>query len=200
MANAITSASATGRREDLSGRAGCEHGISATHGAIRITRRAPVPARVRSPTVNRLAGIASLAVVLGIGGCAWGEDADAPADDEAAALEAVQDYVAALADADPAAVCALLTQAELDDLEVTSSCREVFAHGFELLREKRVEIPEYEISGVVVDGDRGEATLRSEATDEVVPLAREDGQWKLAGSTSIDQFHPDDPLADGRGS
>ena len=148
--------------------------------------------------MRRLITLVSLAaLVLGaLGGCGWG-DSDDGESDEAAVEATVDAYVAALRDGDPEAVCELVTQAELDDLAVTGSCVETFAAGFDLLGEQGVEIPEYEISGVVVDGDRGEATLVSGTTEEVVPLAMEDGEWKLAGATSIDQFHPDDPLRDG---
>jgi ketosteroid isomerase-like protein len=133
-----------------------------------------------------LATTCALSLALAAPGCGGSE--------EDAATEAVESYLEALRAGDPDAVCSLLTQAELDDLDVTSSCRDVYAAGFELLAEQGVEIPEYEISEVVVDGERAEATLTAAATDEAVPLAKEDGEWKLAGVTSIDEFHPDDPL------
>jgi hypothetical protein len=118
-------------------------------------------------------------------------------DSEGDVRTAVEDYVAALEAADPDAVCSLLTQAELDDLAVSTSCEEIFSDGFALLDEQRVEIPDYEISEVSIDGEHAEATLVSGSIDTVVPLAREDGEWKLAGATTIDQFHPDDPIPGG---
>jgi ketosteroid isomerase-like protein len=118
-------------------------------------------------------------------------------DHEADVRAAVEDYVAALRAGDTERVCSLLTEAELADLDVSTSCKEVFSDGFALLDEQGVEIPDYEIADVTVDGDRAEATLVSGSIDTAVPMAKEDGEWKLAGATTIDQFHPDDPIPGG---
>jgi hypothetical protein len=131
-------------------------------------------------------------------GC--GEDGDPPnADAETAAREAVVGYLDALRGGDPDEVCSRLSQSEIDDLEVSSSCREVYSEAFALLDEQGVELPEYEIESVSVDGDRAETRLTSDATDVTLPLALEDGEWKLAGTTSIAGFHPDDPIPGGPG-
>ncbi len=61
----------------------------------------------------------------------------------------------------------------------------------DLLAEKDVEIPDYEITDVSVDGDSAEATLHADATENVVPLVLEDGEWKLRGATALSQIHPD---------
>ncbi len=155
-------------------------------------RRAPVGRPVASsPQVGRAASLILLATLslAALGGC--GDDP------EAEARAAVEAYVEALEAGDPDRVCSLLTQAELDDLEVSGSCRDVYTGGFKLLEDERVEIPDYEISNVIVDGDRGQVALAAETTAEIVPLQKEDGEWKLAGATSLDQIHPDDPLPGG---
>ncbi len=115
-------------------------------------------------------------------------------DEQTAVREAVVGYLDALQGRDADAVCSKLTDAEIRDLEVSSSCREVYAEAFTLLDENGVELPAYEIEDVSIDGDRAEVRLVSEATDVSVPLAREGGAWKLAGTTSLAGFHPDDPI------
>lgn len=135
---------------------------------------------------------------LALFGCGGGDDPP-DADEETAAREAVVGYLDALRGGDADEVCSMLTDSELHDLEVPTSCREVYTEAFALLDEKGVELPEYDIGAVVVDGDHAEARLTSEATDVTVPLAKEDAVWKIAGTTSIAQFHPDNPLPGGPG-
>jgi hypothetical protein len=136
--------------------------------------------------VGSLIAVAALAV----GGCGGSGDDDA-------VREAVDGYVAALRAADPEAVCALLTEVKLADLERSGSCAQVYGRGFALLAEEGVEVPAYEITAIEVDGDGAEATLVSGSTEEIVPLAMEGGEWKLAGATAFGDFHPDDPIPGG---
>jgi hypothetical protein len=136
---------------------------------------------MRAPT--SLIAVLALVALAGCGG-----------DPEAEASAAVAAYVDALRAGDAEAVCELLTEAELADLEAAGSCTDVFERAFSVLDEEGVRIPEYEIANVTVNGDSGEATLIAAATEEVLPLARENGEWLLAGSTSLAQIHPDDPL------
>jgi hypothetical protein len=139
--------------------------------------------------VTRLGFLIAVAAIA-VGGCSGSGE-------EAAVRETLDAYVAALRAADPDAVCALLTEGELADLERSGSCVEVFTQGFELVAEAGVEVPEYEITEVEVDGDTATATLVSGSTEEVVPLANEEGEWRLAGATSFGDFHPDDPIPGG---
>jgi hypothetical protein len=132
-------------------------------------------------------GAAIAVAALALGGCGG-------AGDEDAVRASVDAYIAALRAADADAVCARLTDAELADLDASGGCEGVFSAGFELYEEEGVVIPEYEIAAVEADGDSAEATLVGGSTEAVVPLAREDGEWKLAGSTALSDFHPDDPI------
>ncbi len=131
-------------------------------------------------------------------GC-LGSDDPPDADERTAAREAVVGYLDALQGGNAEEVCSMLARSEIRDLEVPTSCSEVYTEAFALLNEKGVQLPEYDIGAVTVDGERAEARLTSDATDVTVPLAQEDGVWKLAGTTSIAQFHPDDPLPGGPG-
>ena len=130
------------------------------------------------------------AAALAFSGCG----SNSSGDDEAKAQATVEQYLDALRAGDAEAVCALLSEAELADLEAAGSCGEVLTQGLAVIAEEEVEIPEYVIGDVVVDGEEAEVRLASDATDEMVPLAKEDGEWKLTGTTALDQFHPDDPL------
>ena len=116
--------------------------------------------------------------------------------DEDEASDALAAYVDALRDGDAEAACDLLAEPALDDLEQSGGCELVLGKGLALAEDHGVTIPDYEITDVHVDGDHGEATLVSDATDDVVPLVREAGEWKLEGATALQQFHPDNPLPD----
>jgi hypothetical protein len=131
-------------------------------------------------------------------GCS-GSDNPPDADERTAAREALVGYLDALRGGDAEEVCSMLTQSEIQDLDVPTSCREVYTEAFALLDEQGVQLPVYDIGAVTVDGERAEVRLTSEATDVTVPLAKEEGVWKLAGTTSIAQFHPDNPLPGGPG-
>ena len=111
----------------------------------------------------------------------------------------VEAFVGALRDGDADAACGHLDARTLHDLEVSGSCEEVLGKGFRLFAEEGVEIPDYEIGNVTVDGDEAEATLSSEATEHDVHLLREDGSWKLDGATALAGLHPDSPLDVGSG-
>jgi hypothetical protein len=164
-------------------------GTSCAQSCQRGDRRAPL---ARAGSFGCLVRVGTLIAVaaLAVGGCGGSGDEDA-------VREAVDGYVAALRAADPNAVCALLTEAKLADLELSGSCAEVYGRGFELLAEQGVEVPSYEIAEVEVDEDTAEATLVSGSTEEVVPLAMEGGEWKLTGATAFGDFHPDDPIPGG---
>lgn len=115
-------------------------------------------------------------------------------DDDDAVRAAVGEYVAALQTGEAAEVCAHLSEEELAELDRSGSCEEVFAAGFELFAEEGVEIPDYEVTAVSVDGTVASATVASGSTEEVLPLRLEGGEWKLDGATSFGDFHPDDPI------
>jgi len=121
----------------------------------------------------------SLGVSIGCGG------------DEPSPEAALESFVDAIRDGDAPAACELLAEQALADLDVAGSCAEVMGEGMDLLAEKDVEIPDYEITDVTVDGDSAEATLRADATEDVVPLVLEDGEWKVSGATALSQIHPD---------
>ncbi len=140
-----------------------------------------------------LPALLATAAALAFSGCG----SDSSSGDEAEVQATVEEYLDALRAGDAEAVCALLSESELADLEVAGSCSEVLTQGLAVVAEEEVEIPEYVIGDVVVDGEEAEVRLASDATDETVPLAKEDGEWKLTGTTSLDQFHPDDPLPGG---
>lgn len=140
----------------------------------------------RSLFLAFLAGALLLSAAIGCGG-----DEPSDEDEAAAALEAFLD---ALRAGDSAAVCDRLASETLDDLEQSGSCQVVMASGLELISAEGVEIPPYEISEVSVDGDRAEGTLAGVASENMVPLVREEGEWRVTGATSLDQFHPDSPL------
>ena len=106
----------------------------------------------------------------------------------------VDEYVKALQAGDGEGACSLLSSAELSELDRAGSCEEVFSVGFELYGEEGVEIPDYEISGVEIDGSGASATLTSGDTEETLPLVLEDEEWRLDGTTSFDDFHPEDPI------
>jgi len=123
-------------------------------------------------------------------GCGGGDDSS----DETGVTEAIEGFVTALETGDPSAACASLAAATLEDLEVADSCDEVMTEAIALLDEKQVDIPDYEITDVTIDGDTAEATLISDATEDTVPLVKEDGEWLLLGTTAMTQIHPDAPL------
>lgn len=134
---------------------------------------------------RRLVTVLVAALALAAAGCG---------DDEPTPEAALESFVQAIREADPSAACDLLGDQALTDLEVAGSCEKVMGEGMDLIAEKDVEIPDYEITDVSVDGDTAEATLRSDATNAVVPLVREDGEWKLKGASALSQIHPDSPL------
>jgi ketosteroid isomerase-like protein len=115
-------------------------------------------------------------------------------DDDEAIRAAVDDYVAAIQEGDAPAACDQLSEDELAELDQSGSCEEVFEAGFELFSAEGVEIPDYEVAEIEVDGETASATVESGSTDETMPLIREDGNWKLDGATSFGDFHPDDPI------
>lgn len=142
--------------------------------------------------------LAALAVAGALGGCG-GQGASttgATASDQAEVRAAVESYLGALRAGDADGVCDLLTRRELQDLDAAGSCAEIMGRGLALIEENGVELPDYELSQISIDGDRAESRLVGGSTDEVIPLTREDGEWKLEGTTSLDQFHPDEPLGD----
>jgi hypothetical protein len=115
-------------------------------------------------------------------------------DDEDGVRTALGEYVAALRAGDAQAACSRLSADELAELDRAGSCEEVFSAGFELFEEEGVEIPDYEVSAVEIDGTAATATLTSGSTEESLPLVREGGEWKLDGGTSFGDFHPADPI------
>jgi hypothetical protein len=118
---------------------------------------------------------------------------------EAGPEATVEAFIGALRDGDADAACAELDARTLDDLEASGSCEEVLGKGFRLFADEGVEIPDYEIGDVTVDGDEADVTLSSEATEDDVHLLREDGSWKLDGATALAGLHPDSPLDVGGG-
>jgi hypothetical protein len=142
---------------------------------------------VKLSRARELLGVHAIAVLLVLAGCGGSSEEDAVTD-------AVAEYVDALRDGDADAACDLLAQPALEDLDVSGGCALVLGKGLALAEREGVTIPDYEITDVQVDGDHGEATLVSAATDDVVPLVREEGEWKLEGATALAQFHPDNPL------
>jgi hypothetical protein len=150
--------------------------------------------------MSRLIGLilAAALVPFVIAGCGGGDDAP-DGGEEAAVREAVVGYLDALRGGDPDDVCSMLTKTELQDLETPTSCTDVYTEAFALFDENDIEVPEYDIEAVTVDGENAKARLVSAETDVTVPLAKEDAAWKVAGTTSIAGFHPDNPLPGGPG-
>jgi len=127
-------------------------------------------------------------------GCALALTAGCGSEEQSAPEATVEAFVEALRESDAGAACEQLDTRTLDDLEVSGGCEEVLGAGLELFADEDVEIPDYEIGEVSVDGDTAEATLTAEATDDVIKLVQEDGEWKLDGATALAGLHPDSPL------
>lgn len=132
----------------------------------------------------------ALATALIVAGCGGSSDED----DVTAAVES---FTAAIENGDSRAVCDSFSASTIEDLEASGSCEDVLDAGFGLLGEEEVDLPDYEVSSVSVDGDRAEATLAVGSEEDPLTLVREDGAWKVEGASSFDELHPDDPLGAG---
>jgi len=130
-----------------------------------------------------LAGCCALALTAGCG-----------SEQESGPEATVQAFVDALRERDAGAACEQLDARTLADLEVSGGCEEVLGAGLELFADEGVEIPDYEIGEISVDGDTAEATVTAATTDDVIQLVQEEGEWKLDGATALAGLHPDSPL------
>jgi ketosteroid isomerase-like protein len=129
------------------------------------------------------AAIAILAALV-LAGCGGGEE-------EAAVESSIDGYLTALAEGDAAGVCRHIDPATLADVGSQESCETVYASGFELVADSGVELPDYEVSDVSIDGETATVTLDLDGREREVEAKQTDGEWKLHGATAISQFHPD---------
>lgn len=120
----------------------------------------------------RLTVAATLAAGLIAAGCGGSDDSS---DDSSGPEDAVEAYVAAGQDGDGAAVCDLLTDASVELLEQFSGddCANVAAEGV-------ADVPDdFEIGTAEVDGDTGTVPISAQGEELDIPVANEDGEWKI---------------------
>ena len=129
------------------------------------------------------ATIAVLAALL-FAGCGGGEE-------EADVEASIDGYLTALAEGDAAGVCEHIDPTTLADVGSTESCETVYSSGFELIADRGIELPDYDVADVAIDGETATVTLDIEGREQGVELTKADGEWKLHGATAISQFHPD---------
>jgi hypothetical protein len=122
-----------------------------------------------------LLAVLSVGLLAGCGG---------DSDSEATPEEVVADFYAATGDADPEAMCALITedaaQAAADD-ENADTCEEGVQASIDAGDNAGVSelADSIEVGDATIDGDEATVGITALGTEDEVHLVQEDGQWKL---------------------
>src|SRR3712207_2897492 len=128
-----------------------------------------------------LAGIAA-AAALALAGCGGGDSSSEKAEIE----RVVNDYFTAFATGDGAKACGQLTtdaQVELVEATRANDCPEALEVAAKQpdVERFREDLADAEVVEVDITGPKATATVRALGVEEKVPLAKQDGAWKIEG-------------------